>query len=217
MLTQYIARPLARVIGWPMARIGLAGRLGQENAMRNPSRTAQTAAALTIGVALVTGVTVFAASLQETFIGTLDKRVRADLVIFSSTQQPFSPAAAASAGGRPHARRRHRLARRRVQGLAGESTQGVSGIDPSTLDRRLRSGRDRRVDDRAVAAGHDRRPGGLRQGPRPDGRLADAGALRQDREHDAPGRARSSPTTRSASSSSRCPSTSATSPPSRTP
>ena len=96
MLTQYVARPLAKVIGWPMAKTGLAGRLGQENAMRNPSRTAQTAAALTIGVALVTGVTVFASSLQETFIGTLDKRVRADLVIFSSSQQPFSPAAAAS-------------------------------------------------------------------------------------------------------------------------
>ncbi len=101
MLTQYVARPLAKVIGWPMAKLGLAGRLGQENAMRNPSRTAQTAAALTIGVALVTGVTVFAASLQETFIGTLDKRVRADLVIISSSQQPFSPAAAAALQGDP--------------------------------------------------------------------------------------------------------------------
>ena len=84
-----------------MAKLGLAGRLGQENAMRNPSRTAQTAAALTIGVALVTGVTVFAASLQETFIGTLDKRVRADLIIISSSQQPFSPAAAAALRATP--------------------------------------------------------------------------------------------------------------------
>ena len=101
MLTQYVARPLARIIGAPMARTGLAGRLGQENAMRNPSRTAQTAAALTIGVALVTGVTIFAASLSETFLGTLDKRVHADLVIISSNQQPFSPAAAAELTGSP--------------------------------------------------------------------------------------------------------------------
>src|SRR5690606_24367667 len=43
MLTQYVARPLARIIGAPMTRFGLAGRLGQGNAMRNPSRTAQTA------------------------------------------------------------------------------------------------------------------------------------------------------------------------------
>lgn len=102
MLTQYVARPLAGGIGWPMARVGgLAGRLGQQNAMRNPSRTAQTAAALTIGVALVTGVTVFAASLSETFIGTLDNRVRADLVILSSSQQPFSTAAANELVGAP--------------------------------------------------------------------------------------------------------------------
>ena len=90
MLSQYIARPLARLLGAPMARIGLAGRLGRANAMRNPSRTAQTAAALTIGVALVTGVTIFAASLTATYVGALDKRVRADLVIVSSSQQPFS-------------------------------------------------------------------------------------------------------------------------------
>ena len=133
MLTQYVARPLAKVIGWPMTKAGLAGRLGQENAMRNPSRTAQTAAALTIGVALVTGVTVFASSLQETFIGTLDKRVRADLIIISSSQQPFSPAAAASLEGDPA-----------LAGVSawrdgefkdsGGSTQSVSGVDPSTLD-----------------------------------------------------------------------------------
>ena len=99
MLTQYVARPLARLIGAPMARTGLAGRLGQGNAMRNPSRTAQTAAALTIGVALVTGVTVFAASLNETFVGTIDKRVRADLVILATNQQPFSTAAARALTG----------------------------------------------------------------------------------------------------------------------
>ncbi len=133
MLTQYIARPLARVIGAPMARTGLAGRLGQENAMRNPSRTAQTAAALTIGVALVTGVTVFAASLNETFVGTIDKRVRADLVILSSNQQPFSPAAATELTGTPE-----------LAGVtawrdgefkdANEDTQSLSAVDPAQLD-----------------------------------------------------------------------------------
>jgi putative ABC transport system permease protein len=102
MLIQYVARPLARAIGAPMARLGgLAGRLGRENAMRNPSRTSQTAAALTIGVALVTGVTIFAASLSETFIGTIDERGRADLVILASNQQPFSAAAAGELAGSP--------------------------------------------------------------------------------------------------------------------
>lgn len=132
MLTQYVARPLARIIGAPMKRFGLAGRLGQENAMRNPSRTAQTAAALTIGVALVTGVTVFAASLQETFIGTLDKRVRADLVIFSSSQAPFSPAAAAKLKEVPELANVTAWRDGEFKDDKGNN-QGVSGVDPSQL------------------------------------------------------------------------------------
>jgi putative ABC transport system permease protein len=58
-----------------MTRTGIAGRLGQEDAMRNPSRTARTAAALTIGVPLVTGVTVIAASATD--IGMIDERATA--------------------------------------------------------------------------------------------------------------------------------------------
>ena len=132
MLTQYVARPLAKVIGWPMSKLGLAGRLGQENAMRNPSRTAQTAAALTIGVALVTGVTIFAASLKETFIGTLDKRVRADLVIISSNQQPFSPAAASALQGDPALPNVTAWRDGEFKDNKG-NTQGVAGVDPATL------------------------------------------------------------------------------------
>lgn len=94
MLTRYLVAPLAGVIGAPLARTGLAGRLGRENAIRNPARTAQTAAALTIGVALVAGVTIFGSSLAATFIGTVDTRVRADLIVLSSAQGPFSSAAA---------------------------------------------------------------------------------------------------------------------------
>ncbi len=132
MLTQYVARPLARAIGAPMARTGLAGKLGQGNAMRNPSRTAQTAAALTIGVALVTGVTVFAASLNETFIGTLDKRVRADLVILSSNQLPFSPAAAASLKDSPELTAVTAWRSGEFKDPGG-SVESVSAVDPALL------------------------------------------------------------------------------------
>jgi putative ABC transport system permease protein len=132
MLTQYIARPLARFIGAPMARLGLAGRLGRANAMRNPSRTAQTAAALTIGVALVTAVTVFAASLSATYVGALDKRVRAQLVILASNQQPFSTAAARTidaTGNLPGA-----TAWRRGEFKdTHKSTESLAGIDPARL------------------------------------------------------------------------------------
>ncbi len=46
-----LVRPLAHVVGLPAARLGgAAGRLAQENAIRNPGRTASTAAALMIGL-----------------------------------------------------------------------------------------------------------------------------------------------------------------------
>jgi putative ABC transport system permease protein len=132
MLTQYVARPLARVIGAPMAHMGLAGRLGQENAMRNPSRTAQTAAALTIGVALVTGVTIFAASLSETFVGTIDTRIRADLLIQSSNNLPFSTVAAGALTDVPELSAASAWRGGAFKDAAGV-TQSLSAVDPAQL------------------------------------------------------------------------------------
>ena len=66
--------PLATVAGWPLERLRrLIGRLARENAQRNPSRTAVTAAALMIGLALVTFVTVFAAGLKSS-VAQVDRR-----------------------------------------------------------------------------------------------------------------------------------------------
>ena len=55
MFAPKLVPPLARVLGWPATRIaGAAGALARRNAARNPARTASTAAALMIGLALVT-------------------------------------------------------------------------------------------------------------------------------------------------------------------
>ncbi len=132
MLTQYVAHPLAWIIGAPMARMGLAGRLGQGNAMRNPARTAQTAAALTIGVALVTGVTIFAASLNATFVGSIDKRVRADLIVLGSNQQPFSAAAAAALSRLPELSAVSEWRTGEFKDARGH-THAVAGLDPAQL------------------------------------------------------------------------------------
>ena len=56
---------MAGVIGAPFARFSrISGKLGRENAMRNPRRTASTSAALMIGLGLVGFVAVFAASIK---------------------------------------------------------------------------------------------------------------------------------------------------------
>jgi putative ABC transport system permease protein len=82
--------PLAIVAGWPLERLGhLTGRLARENAQRNPSRTAVTAAALMIGVALVAFVTVFAAGLKSTVAQVVDENFAGGLVIQNT--DGFSP------------------------------------------------------------------------------------------------------------------------------
>jgi putative ABC transport system permease protein len=68
LLSVRFVRPLAAVLGWPATRIGgAAGVLARDNARRNPQRTASTAAALMIGLALVTLVAVLAAGITSTF------------------------------------------------------------------------------------------------------------------------------------------------------
>ncbi|HEX9235284.1 MAG TPA: FtsX-like permease family protein, partial [Actinomycetota bacterium] len=62
VLSPLVARPFARAVGSPLR--GVPRKLGRENAMRNPKRTASTAAALMIGLGLVSFVSIFAASLK---------------------------------------------------------------------------------------------------------------------------------------------------------
>jgi putative ABC transport system permease protein len=70
------------VIGRPLARLlGMSGRLGRENSMRSPRRTAQTAAALMVGLALVSAIAVFGASLTRSATSSVDEAISADLIV----------------------------------------------------------------------------------------------------------------------------------------
>ncbi len=82
MLVPLAARPLAGVLGRPLAAgFGAPGRLGVKNATRNPRRTAQTAAALMIGLALVSTIAVLGASLSTSAKHSVDGAVRADYIV----------------------------------------------------------------------------------------------------------------------------------------
>ena len=72
VLGPVLARPVATVFGVPLRMRGLSGELATRNAMRNPKRTARTAASLMIGVALVGFITVFAASAKTSMAGSLE-------------------------------------------------------------------------------------------------------------------------------------------------
>jgi putative ABC transport system permease protein len=75
---------LARTLGVLVTWRGITGRLARENAMRQPGRTMVTAAALTIGLALVTFVAVLAASFKTSIDHAVDRTFAGNLIVDNS-------------------------------------------------------------------------------------------------------------------------------------
>jgi putative ABC transport system permease protein len=98
-----IVRPLAAVLGAPARSIGGApGILARDNAMRNPARTASTASALMIGLALVTFVAIFGQGLRASFEDAVNKLFIADYAVTSNTAfVPMSAAVGKGIVGKP--------------------------------------------------------------------------------------------------------------------
>jgi putative ABC transport system permease protein len=106
VLGPVIARPLSAFLGAPLPRWrGVPGAIARENALRNPKRTSATAAALMVGVALVSFITIFAESTKATINTQIDRAFRADFVIstggFGSFDAGFSPDLAAEVARLP--------------------------------------------------------------------------------------------------------------------
>jgi putative ABC transport system permease protein len=134
VLGPVFARPVSRVIGAPLPRLrGIAGTLARENAMRNPKRTASTAAALMIGVGLVGFITIFAASAKSSINDSIDKAFTGDFVVDSGTFGfgGLSPALADGLRKLPEIRS---VSGYRVgQAKVGNGPQFVAAIDPASF------------------------------------------------------------------------------------
>jgi putative ABC transport system permease protein len=131
-----LVRPLAAVAGAPIVRLrGITGRLARENALRKPGRTAVTAAALMIGLAIVTFVTVFAAGIKGSVASAIDRNFQGDLTV--QNIDGFSPIPSRLAA---QARRLQgvetistlRFSFAKVRGVSGE--RRVSGVDPRSVN-----------------------------------------------------------------------------------
>jgi putative ABC transport system permease protein len=95
MLAKTLVPPLARALGWPATQIGgAAGELARGNSIRNPQRTASTASALMIGLALVTLVSVLASGLKTTFNNAVNSVFKGDYALTATDN--FSPISIAS-------------------------------------------------------------------------------------------------------------------------
>lgn len=91
------AKPTAVTIGTPLPRVrGIVGRLAQQNAARNPKRTASTASALMIGMGIVTLFLVMNSSVRASIDDVVDNRFAGDYVIADSSgfMSPGLPPAA---------------------------------------------------------------------------------------------------------------------------
>jgi putative ABC transport system permease protein len=135
VLGPLFARPVAQVVGGPIAATGMAGVLARENARRNPRRTARTAAALMIGVGLVIAIATIASSVKQSIRDVLNEQFVGDFVLDSGSQGfgGLSPELATQIGELPEVdvATGVRLALGRVDG--DDATFGV--LDPTTAGR----------------------------------------------------------------------------------
>jgi putative ABC transport system permease protein len=151
MLAPIVARPMSSALGRPLgALLGTPGRLGRENSMRSPRRTAQTAAALMVGIALVSAIAVLGASLSKSATSNVDNAVTADYII-TGPSSGFSTSVPAAVS--------------RIPGMATVSTvyqgqfelrgslQSLAGVTPADLARTVRLAITAGSGARALAAG----------------------------------------------------------------
>jgi putative ABC transport system permease protein len=93
MLAPIVSRPISGTLGRPLAALfGTAGRLGRENTMRSPRRTAQTASALMVGLALVSTIAVYGASLSKTATSDVDSAINAQYLVGGTLSSSVVPA-----------------------------------------------------------------------------------------------------------------------------
>ena len=129
-----LVRPLASVVGLPAARLGgAAGRLAQENAIRNPSRTASTAAALMIGLTLVSFVAVFGKGLLASDETALRKQLGTSHVVTSQSGWDTLPLGAGEAVAEADGVVVSSSIRGDRAQLVGGGETDVSGVDPATI------------------------------------------------------------------------------------
>ncbi|NUR82720.1 MAG: FtsX-like permease family protein [Nonomuraea sp.] len=92
ILGPVLVKPLSALVGWvPRLLFGVPGRLAVDNSGRNPKRAATTTVALTVGVTLMTLISVVTASTRVTLNDKLDEQFPIDYMISSQDQDSGVP------------------------------------------------------------------------------------------------------------------------------
>ena len=128
-----VARPVTKAIGWPIAKLfKTPGVLARENAGRAPRRTSATAAALMIGVSLVSAAAVFASSLRSTFADVLESSLKADYIVTDDSFQGLPPTVATALAAVPELSAV--TAVRGAQAQVDGDVKAIGAVDPLAFE-----------------------------------------------------------------------------------
>jgi putative ABC transport system permease protein len=128
----HLVKPLARLVGLPARRSGgIAGDLASSNSVRNPSRTASTAAALMVGLTLVTVVAVLGAGVRKSVESAVTDQVNAAYIVDGPDGMPFAAAEGDAIARAPAVNTASHV--RVDKALVAGKEQDVTGVDPATI------------------------------------------------------------------------------------
>lgn len=143
-LSRHLAAPVIGVLGALPARLRTSGDLARRNAVRNPRRTASTASALMVGLALVTTTLVVGQSVKAAIGGSLERSLTAQVVVHATDVAGFDQATVDAIAATDGVR--SAVALRTVQAQVVGEEGGVSATSadtallPDVLDVGLRDG-----------------------------------------------------------------------------
>ena len=90
LLSPLIARPIIKAFGVLFRPFGTVGRLATENSLRNPRRTAATASALMVGLALMAMMSILGSSAAASTDEAIESTLTSEFVVSNAVGQPFS-------------------------------------------------------------------------------------------------------------------------------
>jgi len=129
-----LARPLAAVVGWPLLRLpARVGTLARGNTMRNPQRTSGTAAALMVGLAVITAISVLVSSARAMISGQVSAAGKATFYVQATNADAgLTPALAGVIARQPGVRAVTEV-RTTDATVAGAAHSSVDGVAPGRI------------------------------------------------------------------------------------
>ncbi|MFF7634849.1 ABC transporter permease [Kitasatospora sp. NPDC008050] len=132
ILTPLLSRPLIALLAPLLQRIyGSPAKLARENALRNPRRTAATASALTIGVTLITALTVVGASVNRAVDRAAGTDLKADYAVAMQNYAQLAPEVASQIAATPGVSASSVL--RQVPVAVGDQDRWITGVNPDAI------------------------------------------------------------------------------------